>query len=160
MVQPLPYKDIKCVSCPPTSGTIPEPESETFRAVSATYSATLRTVNPATLQTAWSETFLKTILQKPDDAETSYFAEVDLEFSQEIHDKLKQFPPCPGTLKPNPDWFSDYQRDVMEKTQATHKHRETDTTLFCTRKLRPAPQEFKISQQLRPETNTETSYLI
>ena len=71
MVQPLPYKDIKFVPCPPTSDTVSE----------ETYSATLRTSsepNPATLQTVWSETFLTTILQTPDDAETGYFAEVDL----------------------------------------------------------------------------------
>ena len=69
MVQPLPYKDIKFVSCP-TSGTISEPCSATLRTSSES--------NPATLQTVWSETFLNTILQTPDDAETSYFAEVDL----------------------------------------------------------------------------------
>jgi hypothetical protein len=70
------------------------------------------------LHSIWSETFLSTILQTADDAETGYFAEVDIEFPPEIHGLLKQFPPCPETLKPDPDWFSDYQREVMEKTAA------------------------------------------
>ena len=85
MVQSLPYKDIKFVPCPTSDA-----------------------VNPPTLET-WSETFLTTIVQTADDAETSYFAEVDLEFPPEIHELLKQFPPCPETLKPDPDWFSDYR---------------------------------------------------
>ena len=105
MVQPLPYKDIKFEEINPPTLETSCPE-------------TLRTVNPATLQTVWSETFLSTILQTPDDAETGYFAEVDLGFPPEIHELLKQFPPCPETLKPGPAWFSDYQREVMENTQA------------------------------------------
>jgi hypothetical protein len=68
------------------------------------------------LQTVWSETFLTTILRTPDDAETGYFVEVDLEFPPEIHELLKQFPPCPETIKPDPAWFSDYQRECVEKT--------------------------------------------
>ncbi len=86
------------------------------------FSATLRTnseSNPATLQTVWSETFLTTILQTPDDAETSYFAEVDLEFPPEIHEKFEKFPPCPETLKPDPAWFNYYQREFMEKHTRT-----------------------------------------
>ena len=139
MVQSLPYKNIKFVHCPPTSGTsetcpptsetsstwcptlgtISEPDPETLR--TRTCSATLRTISEAcsaTLHSIWSETFLSTILQTADDAETGYLAEVDIEFPPEIHGILKQFPPCPETLKPNPDWFSDYQREVMEKTAA------------------------------------------
>ena len=87
MVQPLPYKDIKFVDCPPTSGssrptsgTIPEPETETLRT---------RTLNPPTLETVSAETCpetfrtsssatLRTILETPDDAETGFFCEVDL----------------------------------------------------------------------------------
>ena len=147
MVQSLPYKDIKFVPCPPTSGTSgtwcptsgtltePDPEtlrtltlnpptlqslrSETFRIISEqpcpetfrTCSATLRTISeacPATLHSIWSETFLTTILQTADDAETGCFAEVDIELPPEIHGILKQFPPCPETLKPDPAWFSGY----------------------------------------------------
>ncbi len=96
MVESLPYKDIKFVPCP-----------------------TSDTINPPTLETIWSETFLTTILQTHDDAETGYFAEVDLEFPPEIHELLKQFPRCPETLQPDPEWFSDYQREVMEKHTRT-----------------------------------------
>ena len=57
-----------------------------------------------------NETTLEQILEAPDDGETGYFCEVDLEFPKELHDKFKQFPPCP-----EPDWFSDYQKEAMEK---------------------------------------------
>ena len=66
-------------------------------------------INPTTLQT---------ILETPDDSETGYFVEVNLDFPPEIHELLKQMPPCPETLKPDVEWFSDYQREVMEQTQA------------------------------------------
>ena len=61
---------------------------------------------------------LESILATPDDSETGYFAEVDIEFPKELHEKLKQFPPCPETLMPQVEWFSDYQREVMEKTNS------------------------------------------
>ena len=58
MVQSLPYKDIKFVHCPPTSGTSgtwcptlgtsTEPDPETLRT---------RTVNPPTMESLRSETF-------------------------------------------------------------------------------------------------------
>ena len=142
MVQPLPYKDIKFAYCPPTlgsspscrptPGTIPEPDPETLRSrtvnpptLETSCPETFRTSCPATLQTVCSatlrtssETFLSRILETADDAETGYFCEVDLEFPPEIHELLKQMPPCPETLTPHIDWFSDYQREVMEKTGA------------------------------------------
>ena len=62
--------------------------------------------------------FLETILNAPDDAETGYFCEVDLEFPPELHDKLKHFPPCPESLIPQQEWFSDYQRQVMQITNS------------------------------------------
>ena len=70
MTEPLPYKDIKFET----------------------------NLNSATLQTlpeTCPETFLTTILETPDDSETGYFVEADLEFPQELHDKFKQFPPAP-----------------------------------------------------------------
>ncbi len=107
MVQPLPYKDIKFETWHPTSDTIsdePDPETfrtlspptlatncaETFRTISEPNSATLLTnseTHSAMLQTVDfltlrinSGTFLSIILETPDDADTDYFVEVDLEF--------------------------------------------------------------------------------
>ena len=64
-----------------------------------------------------TETF-RTLLETPDDAEMGYFVEADLEFPAELHDKFKQFPPEPETLIPQIEWFSDYQKDVMEETHS------------------------------------------
>ena len=60
-----------------------------------------------------NETTLEQILEAPDDGETGYFCEVDLEFPKDLHDKFKQFPPCPEPLQPQEEWFSDYQKEVM-----------------------------------------------
>ena len=49
---------------------------------------------------------LETILNTADDAETGYTVEVDLSFPPEIHERLKQLPPCPETLAPKEEWFS------------------------------------------------------
>ena len=41
--------------------------------------------------------------------------EVDLEFPQHLHDKFEEFPPCPESLTPNMDWFSDYLKEAGAK---------------------------------------------
>ena len=61
---------------------------------------------------------LQSVLDTADDAETGYLVEADLEFPRELHDKFKHFPPCPESLKPNEEWFSDYQKEVREQTHS------------------------------------------
>ena len=130
MVQPLPFKDLKFEpvnpatlesleaetaetrtreTCRPTSGTIPE---NTCPPTSESSSETRRSETSRTIS-------LETILNTSDEAETGYFCEVDLEFPPELHDKFKQFPPCPESLTPQVEWFSDYQKAVMDNTQST-----------------------------------------
>jgi hypothetical protein len=43
---------------------------------------------------------LETILNTSDDSDIGYFIECDLHFPKEIHDKLKEYPPCPENIKP------------------------------------------------------------
>ena len=43
---------------------------------------------------------IDTILKTGDNSKVGYIVECDLEFPIEIHDKLKEFPPCPDTLAP------------------------------------------------------------
>ena len=38
---------------------------------------------------------LETILRTPDDADTGNMVAVDLEFPEELHKQLQDFPPCP-----------------------------------------------------------------
>ncbi len=61
---------------------------------------------------------LKTILETSDENETGYFIEADLEFPPELHEKFKMYPPCPEPLIPQVEWFSEYQREVMETTRS------------------------------------------
>jgi len=58
---------------------------------------------------------LDDVLNTPDDNETGYIVEVDLSFPRELHDKFKEFPPCPESLCPKTEWLSDFQHDLMEK---------------------------------------------
>ena len=37
---------------------------------------------------------------------------MDLNFPEELHDKFKEFPPTPETLKPDIDWLRPYQKDI------------------------------------------------
>jgi hypothetical protein len=53
-----------------------------------------------------TEITLEDILRTADDAETGYTVEVDLSFPTEIHERLKQLPPCPETKVPDEAWFS------------------------------------------------------
>ena len=55
---------------------------------------------------------LEEILQTPDDNDTGYTIECDLSFPKELHDKFKEFPPCPENITPNLEWFSDYQKEI------------------------------------------------
>jgi hypothetical protein len=57
-----------------------------------------------------SEITIEEILKTADDAETGCMVEVDLSFPNPIHERLEQLPPCPETLTPKEQWFSDYQR--------------------------------------------------
>ena len=52
---------------------------------------------------------LEDVLQTSDDNETGYVLEVDLHIPEHLHDKLKEFPPCPEMLAPEEHMFSDYQ---------------------------------------------------
>ena len=55
------------------------------------------------------------ILKTGDEADVGYIIECDLEFPKEIHDKLKEFPPCPETLAPSAEMLSKYQKTLIEK---------------------------------------------
>ena len=62
-----------------------------------------------------NNTSLETILATPDDATTGYILEVDLSFPEELHDKFKEFPPCPENVAPRDEWLSDYQKHIADK---------------------------------------------
>ena len=59
---------------------------------------------------------LEDILNTPDDSEVGYIVECDFNFPEHLHDKFREFPPCPETLTPNMEWFSQFQKEVGEKS--------------------------------------------
>jgi hypothetical protein len=58
---------------------------------------------------------LRHILNTPDEAETGYIVVVDFEFPRHLHGKFKQFVPCPETIAPKTEWFSELQLELAEK---------------------------------------------
>ena len=41
---------------------------------------------------------------------------MDLNFPEELHDKFKEFPPAPETLKTDIDWLRPYQKEIGVNT--------------------------------------------
>ena len=62
------------------------------------------------------EVTLDQILETSDEAETGYIVEVDISYPIELHDKFKEFPPCPESITPKQEWFSDFQKEIGIKT--------------------------------------------
>jgi hypothetical protein len=65
-----------------------------------------------------TEITIEQILETADDADIGFVVEVDLHFPKEIHERLKQFPPCPETRVPSETWFSEYQKNLKLKTRS------------------------------------------
>ena len=64
-----------------------------------------------------NETTLKEVLETSDDNETGYILEVDLEYPENLHDLFKEYPPCPENIKPDIEWFSEFQKELYKKVQ-------------------------------------------
>jgi hypothetical protein len=64
----------------------------------------------------YSNETLEQILLTPDDAEEGYIIRCNIKYPKHLHNKFRQFPPCPENLVPDIEWFSDYQKMVGEKT--------------------------------------------
>ena len=62
-----------------------------------------------------------TILETIYDASTGYMVELDISFDSSIHEKLKQMPPCPESIIPREEWFSEYQKQVAKTTNSNTK---------------------------------------
>jgi hypothetical protein len=52
---------------------------------------------------------IEQILKTPDDSEEGYMVECDLNIPDHLHDKLKEYPPCPENMAPDASMFSDFQ---------------------------------------------------
>ena len=53
-----------------------------------------------------------------DDNQIGYYVECDLHFPEHLHDKFKDFPPCPESLTPDESWLSDFQKDILKQNGA------------------------------------------
>ena len=60
---------------------------------------------------------LDDVVATADDAEEGHIVECDLHFPQEIHDLLKEYPPCPENLAPEYEWLSDFQKQLLDAKQ-------------------------------------------
>jgi hypothetical protein len=55
---------------------------------------------------------IEQILNTPDDSEEGYMVECDLHIPDHLHDKLKEYPPCPENMAPDVSMFSEFQRNL------------------------------------------------
>lgn len=76
-----------------------------------------------------NEIDIDTILKTDDNSKVGYIVECDLEFPQEIHDKLKEFPPCPESVAPKLEWLSDVQKAMLKKEQDSVRQTDKDSPL-------------------------------
>ena len=58
---------------------------------------------------------LEEILAIPIDVDKGCFVECDFEFPKHLHNKLKQFPPCPENIVPKKEWLIEFQLNLMEQ---------------------------------------------
>ena len=56
-------------------------------------------------------------LNTSDNNKIGYYVECDLEYPEELHDKFKEYPPCPESLAPNEEWLSVFQKDIMKQNK-------------------------------------------
>ena len=58
---------------------------------------------------------LKIFLNTADDANIGYIVECDLTFPKHLHEKFKNFPPCPENIAPKKEWLSEFQNYLIEE---------------------------------------------
>ena len=61
------------------------------------------------------------VMHTSDESGVGYIVEDDLSFPKPIHELLKQFAPCPETIIPTTEWFSDCQQEVQALTHDNTK---------------------------------------
>ena len=66
---------------------------------------------------------LEGILNTSDNNQIGYYVECDLEYPEELHDKFKEYPPCPESLTAKEEWLSDFQKDIMKQNKMKHSKR-------------------------------------
>ena len=57
---------------------------------------------------------MKGILRESDESSVGYLCEVDLHFPEAVHDKLRDYPPCPENLEISYENLSPYNREILE----------------------------------------------
>ena len=65
--------------------------------------------------------WLEEILYTPDDNEIGCFLKVDLKYPNNIKEKTKNFPFCPGSKKTNPDKYNIFMKKVKPKNFTKYK---------------------------------------
>ncbi len=54
---------------------------------------------------------LENILETSDNNDVGYYVECDLSYPEELHDKFKEYPPCPENLTPDANLLNDFQQE-------------------------------------------------
>ena len=65
----------------------------------------------------FSNVDIDTVLKTDDDNEEGYILEVDLHVPEKLHDKLKEYPPCPENMNITENMLSDFQKEMAVKNK-------------------------------------------
>ena len=67
-----------------------------------------------------NDTTLEEVIATDDEASKGYIVECDLSFPEEIHEKIKEYPPCPENIAPKLEWMTDFQKQLLsnKKTES------------------------------------------
>ena len=80
---------------------------------------------------------LKRILKLSDESPQGYYIKVDLHFPDTVHDKLKDYPPCPENIEINFEMLSEYNKKCYRTEHGTTKK------IYTSRKLTPHLNDHK-----------------
>ena len=75
------------------------------------------------------EKTLDEILNTPDDNPTGYFVKCDITIPAELHEKFKDYPPCPESMCIETEWLSDYQKSVLKLNEVRHSNKSKKLVL-------------------------------
>ena len=71
----------------------------------------------------FSDISIDDVLKTSDENYEGYILEVDLVFPEAIHEKLKEFPPCPENISPKLEWLSEFQKSLLRGKRKDDKIR-------------------------------------
>jgi len=79
---------------------------------------------------------LNEILDMPLNGNYGYFVEVDIEIPENLHDKFKDYPPCPENISIKKEELSDYQKEILKINKRNYNGKNEKLILNLNNKVK------------------------